>query len=101
MSLILFILYLIGTFLLGYNIVVLIKRREYENKRIHPGYNTLIFSVFILMLANLIKSFKFFLTNFDSGLLDYLLYFDIASNLILLPLFVISVIVAMTVFKEI
>lgn len=97
---ILFILFLLSFVILGYNVVILIKRKEYENSRIFNGYNILIFGVVLLGLAVLVKTIKFGMLTFYGGL-GYLIYLDIISNLILIPLFGISYLVAMFSFKEV
>ena len=98
----LFILFLIGFFLLVYTIIVLVKRKEYENKRIFPGYNALVFGVIFLALSFLVKTLKFgFLAFKESLILDYMNYFDVATQIVLLPLFAVSLFVAMLLFKEI
>lgn len=96
-----FILFVIAFILLAYNIIVFIQRREYENKRIFTGYNTLIFGFILLTLSILIKTIKFGFLTFNGSIIeDYLLHFDIATNLVLIPLFVISYLVAIFAFKE-
>ena len=99
---VLFILFFVGFIILTYSIIVLFKRKEYENNRIFNGYNVLILGLIILALNTLVKTIKFgFLSFNEEGIMDLLLYFDIATNLVLIPLFVISYFVSMMLFKEI
>lgn len=94
-----FISYLLAFAIIVYNIIVLIKRKEYENKRIFFGYNILMFGLVILALSLLTKTVKFAFLTFTSEQ-DYLVYMDIIGSLILTPLFAISFLVAMWVFKD-
>ena len=99
---ILFVLFLLGFISLVYTVIILIKRKEYENQRITPGYNGLIFGIMFLALSSLIKTVKFGFLSFNEDLIfDYLMYFDIFTNLILIPLSIVSFLVAMLLFKEI
>lgn len=100
-NVVIFILFLIGFVLLVYNVILLFKRKEYENQRVYPGYNILILGVVLLGLATLIKTIKFGVLSFSESVVDSLIYFDIVSNLILIPLFVVSFLVAMLVFREV
>ncbi len=100
MSTVLLILFFLGFVSLTYSSIVLIKRKEYENKRIYSGYNALIFGVILLALSMLMKTLKFAFLTFDVYA-DSLVYLDIASNLVLAPLFIIALLVAMMILKEV
>lgn len=96
-----FIIFLLGFIILTYTIIVLFKRKEYENSRIYGGYNVMIFGIILLALSSLVKTVKFGFLSFNEDIiLDYVLYLDIASNLVLIPLFVISFLVAMMFLRE-
>lgn len=94
------IMYALGTIVLIYSGIVLIKRREYENKRILSGFNALIFGIFLLALSFFLKMVLNIVLIFWDNF-DWLIYLDIISNLILMPLFGISFLVAMFLFKEV
>ena len=101
---ILFIVFLLGFILLIYSTIILIKRKEYENKRILSGYNVMIFSIFLLALSCLVKGLKFIFLGLKPEFLDLsgsLVYFDVITNIFLIPLFVISLIVSLLLFKEV
>ena len=98
----LFILFLISFIVLTYTIIILFKRKEYENPRIFQGYNLLLFGIVSLALSTLIKAVKFGFLSFNENLIiDFLIYFDVVTNLILIPLFGVSYLVSMMAFKEI
>ncbi|MBI2499200.1 hypothetical protein HYV88_03070 [Candidatus Woesearchaeota archaeon] len=98
------ILSLLGFILLVYNLIILIKRKEYESNRVLNGYNVLIFGVFLLVLTFFIKFIKYLIIEFSGyfGLLnEFLGFFDLMSNVFLLTLFSISFLVGVFIFKEI
>ena len=100
----LFVTFSLGFVFLIYTLIVLIKRREYENKRIINSYNVLMFGMFLMALALLLKGLKFGYLSFGErffDLTDYLYLFDVVSNLILIPLFGVSFLVSMMILKEI
>jgi len=98
----LLILFFVGFILLIYSAIILLKRKEYENKRIMDSYNVLTLSVFILGLYSLVRALEFSSIAFDySFFTSSLLYFDILSNLVLLPLFGISLLVSMLLLKNV
>ncbi len=99
-EIILMILFLLSFILLVYGAVILIKRKEYENKRIFVSYNLMIFGVLILSFAMLIKSLKLLLFVLEIYL-ENLIYLDFISNVILIPLFGISLLVSMLNLREV
>ena len=101
-DLFLFIAFLLAFAILVYMIIALVKRKEYENSRIHSGYNVLVFGVIFLALSTLLKTVKFGLLYFQFPFIeDSLIYFDVATQLFIIPLFAISFFVAMLLFKDI
>jgi|SRR3989344_3563617 len=98
------ILSLLGFILLVYNLIILIKRKEYESSRVLNGYNVLIFGVFLLVLTFFIKFIKYLIIEFSGyfGLLnEFLSFFDLIGSVFLLTLFSISFLVGVFIFKEI
>ena len=90
-ELFLFILFLLGFVLLVYTIIILVKRKEYENKRIFSGYNVLIFGIIFLALSTFLKTIKFGFLSFRPDLIhDIVIYLDIVTQIFLLPLFAVS-----------
>ena len=97
----LFMLFTIACVILAYTIIVLIKRKEYENTRVYSGYNALLFGIFMLTISSVIKAIEFGLLAFrEEAIIDYVIYVDTATNLVLLPIVGISFLVAMFIFKE-
>ena len=87
--------------LLFYSIIVLIKRRQYESTRILRGYNALVFGLFVLAIFLLIRGIKYLyllLSKIEEG---GLIYFDVLSTLILLPIVAASFLVSMLLFRSV
>ncbi|MFH1592325.1 MAG: hypothetical protein ABIB47_03085 [Candidatus Woesearchaeota archaeon] len=83
--------------LLIYSVIILIRRREYESNRVLKGYNVLIFGLFLLSLVVLVKGVGYvYLIFVEEGLI----YFDVISTLILLPLVAASFLVGMSIFRS-
>ena len=97
-NLIIFAVYMIGFIFLAYSCVLLLRRIEYENKRILRGYYALFSGLVVLELVLLVKIIKFGLLSFNES--ASVLAFDFASQLILLPLFGIALIVGMLFFQD-
>ena len=102
-----FLLLLLSLFVcifLIYNILILVKRKEYESNSILKGYNVLIFGLFVLMLAFFVRFIKFLLIEFQDYvgfLIDFISFFDLVSNVFLLSLFAVSFLVGVFVLKEV
>ncbi len=97
-NLVIFAEYLIGFIFLAYSLIILIKRIEYENKRIMRGYYALLSGIGVLSVILLIKGIKFGLLSFNE--MASTLAFDFVSQLILLPIFGIALIVGMLFFQD-
>ena len=92
----------LGFVFLLYGVLMLMKRKEYENPRIKDGYNALIFSVFILALYALLKTIKYGSIAFNVNLFNgNFFYLDVLAQAGLLPLFCISLITGMLLFKRV
>ena len=102
LNIFLFVSFFVGFVSLSYSLIILIKRKEYENKRILKGYNAMLFGIFILALYSLIRSFTFGYLALNSEFIPFqTIYIDIIPSLILLPLFAASFFVGMLMFKEV
>ena len=88
-------------------LIYLFNERRFERKRIHSGYNVLIFSFLVLVLISLIKA----VSSLDNVLHEeliasipeitkYIGYLSEANNFILLPLFGVCILVAVALFRE-
>ena len=87
---------------LFYGLIVLAKRKEYESARIFNGYNLFIFALFLFMLTFLIKTVKYVLLHFAEDFISGgFIYFDVVSNLILLPLIAASFFTGLLLFSEV
>jgi len=84
-----------------YSIAVLFRIKGYESNRITKAYNALIFGLFILSLSLLGKAIKYIYLIFSKVNVDSLIYFDVASTLILLPLAAGSFLVSMFIFRRV
>lgn len=105
-----YILFGVSSLVLILAIIILIylfKERRFEKRKIHAGYNALIFSFLVLILIGLIKS----VSSLDSvahedlvvlvpEITKYISYLLEANNFILLPLFAICMLVAVILFRE-
>ena len=85
--------------LLVYIIIVLIKRRQYEPSRIIDGYHALLFGLFSLSLALLITGIKYLYFLLSAVDETRLVYFDVLSTLVLLPLVAGSFLVSMFLLR--
>ena len=92
---------ILGFVLLLYAVILLIKRRQYESSRIVNGYNALLFGLFSLALVSLIKGTKYFYFILSKVDEVHLVYFDVVSILILLPLVAGSFLVSMLLFRSV
>ena len=97
-NLVFFAVYLVGFIFLAYSLLILIKRRGYENKRIMRGYYALLSGIGILAVILLIKGIKYGLLSFNE--MASTLALDFTSQLILLPIFGIAFIVGMLFFQD-
>jgi len=87
--------------LLFYSIIVLIKRRQYESTRILLGYNALVFGLFALAVFLLIRGVKYLYLLLSKIEESGLIYFDVLSTLILLPIVAASFLVSMLLFRSV
>ncbi|MEK6826577.1 MAG: hypothetical protein AABX08_03265 [Nanoarchaeota archaeon] len=90
----------LGFILLLYTVILLIRRKEYESGRVLKGYNVLIFGILVLSLTVLIKGIKYVYLTFSGIGGDSLIYFDILSTLILLPIVGASFLASMFIFRS-
>ena len=87
--------------LLIYSVIILIKRREYEDKRILNGYNAFLLGIFALALYAGLKSISSGYNAISFLRSDSLLSYSLLAQSLLLPLFAISLFVGLLIFKEI
>ena len=91
----------LGFIFLIYSLTVLFRIKEQESNRITPAYNALLFGLLILSLSLLAKAIKYIYLIFSKTSIDSLIYFDVASTLILLPLAAGSFLVSMFIFRRV
>ena len=94
-------LYVLSLVFVILGIIFLIRFRDYENKRLLDGYNSLLFGVFAFALFLFVKVVFYFSSIFRFRVIfGYMEFLISLSNVVLVPLMVICFLVGIWLFRE-